>query len=349
MDEVRQGRPGSLAQAAPLHRPQRLTRPISAAPVGAAHPLTVYWSDQFLDHLVSPGHPESPARLNSIVERLKRDGVWAKVHIVDPVAASLQSLKAVHPEDYITRLQREIDSGAPFIDAPDTEVSTGSWQAALKMAGAGMQAVDQVLSGQSRTAFVLGRPPGHHALSDAAMGFCLLANISLAARHAQINHHVERIMVIDWDVHHGNGTQNIFYASENLYFVSLHEHPLYPGTGSEDETGTAQGRGFTRNFPLSAGGGDETYLRIMTTEIADLMHTYQPELLLISAGFDAHARDPLASLRLEEEDFAWITGKLVDIAGEHCDGRIVSTLEGGYDLEALGNSVTAHVGELMRA
>lgn len=315
-------------------------------PTSLVRPLTVFWSPDFLGHGVSPGHPESPARLESIVSRLKSDGIWDRAEIVDPAPASMESLLRVHPEEYIDRLKREIHAGAATVDSADTEVSTGSWPAALKMAGAGMQAVDKVLSGQSKTAFVLGRPPGHHALPGSAMGFCLLANISLAAKHALEHHDVDRVMVIDWDVHHGNGTQAIFYESENLYFVSLHEHPLYPGTGRDDETGSNRGRGFTRNFPLPAGGDDDLYLRIMTSQVAELMHAYRPQLVLISAGFDAHHDDPLGHMLISSAGFGALTRAVRSLADELCEGRIVSFLEGGYNLDALADSVARHLTEL---
>lgn len=321
-------------------------RPGLRRPASLMQPLTIFWSPDFLGHVVSPGHPESPARLESIVSRLQLDGTWDRADIVDPAPASLESLLQVHPENYIDRLQREIEAGAGSVDSADTEVSTGSWPAALKMAGAGMQAVDRVLSGQSKTAFVLGRPPGHHALRNSAMGFCLLANISLAAKHALTSHDIDRVMVIDWDVHHGNGTQAIFYESENLYFVSLHEHPLYPGTGREDETGSAGGRGFTRNYPLPAGGDDALYLRIMTSEITDLMQAYRPQLVLISAGFDAHNDDPLGHMHITSDGFGELTRHVKRLADEICDGRIVSFLEGGYNLDALADSVARHLTEL---
>ena len=300
-------------------------------------PLHLYWSPEFLEHRVSPGHPDSAARLESIVAGLQAAGLWEQVPRIDAPAAALERLQLVHPPDYVARLRETIDRGARVVDSADTEVSAGSFQAALKMAGAGMQAVDDVLSGKTDAGFVLGRPPGHHALPDLAMGFCLLANVALAARYAQSAYGLERIAVIDWDVHHGNGTQAAFYATETVQFISLHEYPLFPGTGAEDETGTAAGLGFTYNVPLAAGAGDKRYLELLEGPVTEILTSYRPEIILISAGFDAHAADPLGHMQISSGGFAAMTRQIRQLAGELCDGRIVSFLEGGYDLEALSN------------
>ena len=309
-------------------------------------PLQVYWSPDFLEHRVSPGHPESAARLEAIVAGLQAAGLWDRVPRIDAPAAALERLQLIHPADYVARLQQAIGRGARVVDSADTEVSAGSFQAALKMAGAGMQAVDDVLGGKTTAGFVLGRPPGHHALPDLAMGFCLLANLALAARHAQQAHGLERIAVIDWDVHHGNGTQAAFYGTETVQFISLHEYPLYPGTGAEDETGSGAGRGFTCNIPLAAGAGDERYLELLEGPVTDILTSYRPDIIFISAGFDAHAADPLGHMQISSAGFAAMTRQIKQLAGELCNGRIVSFLEGGYDLEALAESVVAHVAEL---
>lgn len=310
------------------------------------HPLTVYWSPDFLKHQVSPGHPESASRLEAVQSYLQETGLWDSLHRVEAAAGPIDALRLVHPQGYVDRVQSGISSGARSIDSPDTEVSAESFNAALKMAGAGLQAVDDVIDGLSQCGFILGRPPGHHALPDRAMGFCLFANVALAARHALQNRQVERIAIIDWDVHHGNGTQAVFYDTDQVLFISLHEYPLYPGSGSRDESGSSAGRGFTFNVPMQAGQGDEHYLAHFETQIAERVYRFKPDLMLISAGFDAHAADPLGHMELSSQGFREMTQRVKKMAQELCGGRIISFLEGGYDLGALSESVAFHMAEL---
>jgi acetoin utilization deacetylase AcuC-like enzyme len=306
-------------------------------------PLTIYWSPDFLEHRVSQWHPESADRLAAVVDELKRTGQWEEYEVTEARAAAREEIAAIHPMEYIKRVDETIQGGARMIDSSDTEVSPGSFLAARKVVGAGLQAVDDVLGGDTRTAFILGRPPGHHARPTTAMGFCLFSNASLAAQHALDKWQLNRIAIVDWDVHHGNGTQEIFFNSNRVFFTSLHEFPFYPGTGAQDEKGLDAGAGYTLNFPLPAGKGDQDYLDIIAGPVADALTEYQPELILISAGFDAHKNDPLGHMLISSAGFGQLTELVTEIARETSEGRIVSFLEGGYDLKGLAESVSLHL------
>ena len=294
-------------------------------------------------HDPGPGHPERPDRIRAVWSALAEPGFDALDRREAP-SAGTDEIARVHRRDYVTALINAVpDRGYARIDG-DTVMSPESGEAALRAVGALIAAVDAVIAGEARNAFCAIRPPGHHAEPGRGMGFCLFNNIAVAARHAQAVHGLERVAVVDFDVHHGNGTQAAFWDDPSVMFASSHQFPLYPGTGAEEE----RGAGNIFNLPLAPSAGGVEFRRGMERIVLPALEDFAPDLILVSAGFDAHARDPLANLRLEAEDFAWITGKLVDIAGELCDGRLVSTLEGGYDLVALAESVTAHVGELMR-
>jgi acetoin utilization deacetylase AcuC-like enzyme len=259
-------------------------------------------------------------------------------------AAEIEQIARVHLRDYVTALLDAVPrSGYARIDG-DTVMSSGSGEAALCAAGAVIAGVDAVVAGEASNAFCAIRPPGHHAEPSRGMGFCLFNNLASGAAHARHTHGLARVAVVDFDVHHGNGTQAAFWSDASVMYASSHQFPLYPGTGAEDERGV----GNIFNVPLAPSSGSVEFRRGMERVVLPALEAFRPELILVSAGFDAHARDPLANLRFEAEDFAWITDRLVDLAGEYCNGRIVSTLEGGYDLQALSESVTAHVGTLMR-
>lgn len=295
-----------------------------------------------LDHLTPPGHPERVERLAEINEALSAPEFDDLIRMTAPLAEESVLLLG-HPQDHIDRLRQRMPvDGRVALDA-DTHASPGTWQAALRSVGGCIAAVDAVLAGQARNAFVATRPPGHHAERTRAMGFCLFSTVAIAARHALEHHGLSRVAVVDFDVHHGNGTQDIFWSEEDLFFGSTHQMPLFPGTGAVSETG--QGNIF--NAPLSAGDGGDVFRDAMLSRIFPALDAFQPDLILISAGFDAHQRDPLGSLQLTEEDFAWVTLRLMDMADKHCDGRIVSMLEGGYDLAGLSGSVGVHVKSLM--
>lgn len=296
-----------------------------------------------LDHQTPFGHPERPDRIRAIERALEKERFTSLIREQAPMA-EMDSLALAHPEDYILRL-RDISprEGLVRIDE-DTTMSPGTYEAALRGAGGAVLAVDEVMTGKVRNAFVAMRPPGHHAERIRAMGFCFFNNAAIAARHAQKKHGAERVAIFDWDVHHGNGTQDIFWSDETVLYCSTHEAPLYPGTGALSETGD---HGTIVNAPLNAGDGSEAFREAVDTIIAPRIHDFAPDLIIISAGFDAHWRDPLASLNLTESDFAWATQKLMDLADHHCGQRIVSVLEGGYDLEGLAKSTAFHLDALM--
>lgn len=300
-----------------------------------------------LEHELPMGHPECADRLRAVYRALEGQGFRALDRREAP-RASLEALARVHDIGVIEAIFEAIptpDSGIPFVQLDaDTIVSPGSGEAALRAAGAVVAAVDAVMAGEVRNAFCAVRPPGHHAERDAPMGFCIFNNVVVGALQARAVHGLERIAVVDFDVHHGNGTQHSFEADKGLFYLSSHQMPLYPGTGYPDERGKY---GNILNLPLRPGAGSEAFRASMLKDGLTTLETFAPEILLISAGFDAHIRDPLAGLALETEDFAWVTRELVAVARRTARGRIVSTLEGGYDLEALALSAAAHVSALM--
>ena len=302
----------------------------------------VYTHPSSLDHDTGAGHPERTARIETVYAALAGDS-YAGLERREARRASLDDLARVHESGYVRRsLDGMPASGRARVD-PDTVVSPGSGEAALRAAGAVIDAVDEVASGNAGNAFCAVRPPGHHAEAGRGMGFCLFNNVAVGAMHARAAHGLRKVAIVDFDVHHGNGTQAMFAADPGTLFASTHQYPHYPGTGAADETGV----GNVFNAPLEAGSGGAEFRTAMDDRILPALRAFAPQMLLVSAGFDAHARDPLAALNLEESDFEWATRKLLDVAEEFADGRLVSTLEGGYDLQALGNSVQAHVGALM--
>jgi acetoin utilization deacetylase AcuC-like enzyme len=297
----------------------------------------------FLEHLTPPGHPERPDRLRAIARALE-DEAFAHLDRVEAPEGDEATILYAHPESYIERIRRAVpEEGIVSIDA-DTSVSPKSWQAALTAVGAANAAVDDVFSGTANNVFVASRPPGHHAEKTTAMGFCLFNNAAIAARHAQKKHGAGRVAIVDWDVHHGNGTQDIFWDDPSVLYCSTHQMPLYPGTGAESETGA----GNIVNAPLPPGSGSEFFRAAFLSRILPAVDKAAPDLIIISAGFDAHHRDPLAEINLTEEDFDWATGQLMDRAARHCGSRLVSVLEGGYDLQGLSFSVAAHVARMMK-
>lgn len=296
-----------------------------------------------LNHDTGPYHPESAARLRAVMQALEAEEFMFLDRREAP-RAEKSVIARVHPIGYVDWVLSQIPSeGYGSLDG-DTHVSPGSGEAALRAAGAVVAAVDAVMSGQARNAFCAVRPPGHHAEPARAMGFCLFNNIAIGAAHARAAHGLERVAVVDFDVHHGNGTQAMFENDPGLMYLSTHQAPLYPGTGLESEHGVA---GNIVNAPLPALADGQAFRTAFTEVILPALDHFRPELLLISAGFDGHAADPLAQLRLNEADFAWATRQLLNLAGRHCSGRVVSALEGGYDLHALAASARAHVLELM--
>jgi len=300
--------------------------------------------DIFLEHRVPEGHPERPDRLRAITAALSEEEFLPlKRRSAEPVDDAV--LATAHDEAYIAAVRAAMPkTGEAQLDA-DTWISPRSFEAASNAAGAACLAVDAVLGGDVTNAFCAIRPPGHHAEQSHAMGFCLFGNAVIAARHAQRVHGLERVAILDFDVHHGNGTQAIVWSDPSILYGSTHQMPLYPGTGEESETGV----GNIFNAPLSPGAGGTEFMEAFSARLLPATNAFAPELIVISAGFDAHWRDPLASLNLKEDDFGWVTAELMELADRHCGGRIVSVLEGGYDLRALADSVAAHVATLMKA
>lgn len=297
-----------------------------------------------LDHIPPLGHPERPDRLRAI-ERILEHERFQSLQREQAPAAALEDIALAHPMAYVEAIREANPAeGLARLDA-DTSMSPGTFEAALRAAGGAVQAVDEVMEGKVANAFVAARPPGHHAETAIPMGFCFFNNAAIAARRAQRRHGAERVAIIDFDVHHGNGTQEIFWADPTVMYCSTHEMPLYPGTGALGERGE---HGLIVNAPLRAGDGGIEFREAFTTAILPRLDDFRPDLIVISAGFDAHTRDPLANLNLVEADYAWVTQKLMEVADRHANGRIVSLLEGGYDLEGLARSVAAHVMALMR-
>jgi len=298
----------------------------------------------FANHQTSAGHPERPDRYRAVAAVLDQPQFDPLVREMAEIA-NLEATRYVHSNRYVDTLEAaRPDAGYVYLDGGDTMMDPTTWEVVLRGVGATVQAVDKVLTGEVQNAFVACRPPGHHAETERAMGFCLFNNISIGARHAQIKHGLSRVAIVDFDVHHGNGTQEIFYADPSVLYASTHQMPLFPGTGETDETGV----GNIFNSPLSAGDGGSELREAFEDRILPALNVFQPELIIVSAGFDAHERDPLGSLNMTADDFAWVTRALMDSAETHCDGRLVAVLEGGYDLKGLADSVSAHVGELMK-
>jgi len=296
-----------------------------------------------LEHRTPAGHPERPDRLRAIEQALEDERFQLLAREQAP-RAPLDVIALAHPMEYVEAIRDASPAeGLVHIDA-DTSMSPGSFEAALRGAGGAMRAVDEVMNQKAANAFVAMRPPGHHAETARPMGFCLFNNAAIAARYAQKRYEAERVSIVDFDVHHGNGSQDIFWADKSVMYCSTHEMPLYPGTGSIGERGEHD---TIVNAPLRAGDGGDAFREAFETVILPRLREFKPDIMVISAGFDAHTRDPLANLNLVEADYTWVTKKLMDIADAGAQGRIVSVLEGGYDLEGLSRSVAAHVTALM--
>jgi acetoin utilization deacetylase AcuC-like enzyme len=303
----------------------------------------LYSHDIHLRHITPPGHPECVDRLKVIDDVLSYpefDDLVRK----QSVAVDESLLELVHPAQFLEKIRDSVPEDGIIKFADDTYVSPDSWESVMYAVGASVAAIDAVFKKDTDNAFVAVRPPGHHAGTDKSMGFCLVNNIAIAARYAQQKYGIERVAIVDWDVHHGNGTQEIFYNDPSVMFASTHQMPLYPGTGAANETGV----GNIHNVPLRQDDDGDVLREAFNAKILPEINDFSPDLILVSAGFDAHFRDPLGGLKFTADDFDWATGKLMEMAAKFCDNRLVSLLEGGYDLQGLGESTAAHVNRLMR-
>ncbi|MFI5252399.1 MAG: histone deacetylase [Bacteroidota bacterium] len=301
------------------------------------------YHEHFLDHDPGPGHPEQPERLQAIVEHLAASNLWDEFQHPDPHTASEEWILKVHTSSHLNLIKETSRRGGGIVDQGDTVVCAESFDVALLAAGAVLTGVDAVVSGKLQNVFCAVRPPGHHATRSEPMGFCLFNNVAVGARYAQERHGVGKIAIVDWDVHHGNGTQDIFYSDPTVLYISTHQYPYYPGSGSRSERGEGKGEGFTLNIPMRSGSGEAEYMTAFQQEIIPAIDNFHPELLFISAGFDAHRDDPLANINLTEESYKKMTKMLMESADKHCQGKIISVLEGGYNLHSLSKSVEGHV------
>ncbi|MFQ5701066.1 MAG: histone deacetylase [Acidobacteriota bacterium] len=297
----------------------------------------------YLEHLTGPDHPERPVRVRAITDHLRETGLMQDMPLIAPRPAEREWIERIHAPEYVDRVKRYCESGRSMIDSMDTNLSRRSFDVALLACGGALAAADAIMAGESSRAFCAVRPPGHHALRDVAMGFCLFNNVAITARYLQNRHGLERILIVDWDVHHGNGTQDAFYDDPSVFFFSIHQYPFYPGTGGTAETGVGRGIGYTLNVPMEAGRGDDDYRRVFEEKLGPKVLEFDPDFILISAGFDAHRADPLGGMNLTEDGYARLSALVGSWAAQVCHGRILSTLEGGYDAGALARSVASHL------
>ena len=303
----------------------------------------------YLEHDMGAGHPESPNRLRAIMQQLEQSGTAARLTRIEPREAEDEWITQIHTPSYLAMLKTQAPTNGRISLDPDTSMSPGSLTAAYLAVGGALAAVDAIMSRQVDQAFCAVRPPGHHAEAGQAMGFCLFNNVAIAARYVQKKHGLTRVLIVDWDVHHGNGTQHSFENDPSVLFFSTHQYPHYPGTGRESERGRGAGEGFTINVPMEAGEGGEEYREIFQKSLVPTADSFKPEFVIVSAGFDAHKDDPLGNMGLTEEGYLNLTGIVAGIAKRHAGGRMLSSLEGGYHLTALATSVDRHIQALLAA
>ena len=305
-----------------------------------------FFDSIFLEHKTSIGHPEKPERLVAIINHLQETGLYSELPHLSISPVSMQWLLKVHTSEYIDQVQQLCEQGSGYLD-PDTPVSEKSYEAALMAAGAVTSAIDAVMQGKIKNAFCAVRPPGHHAESDQARGFCIFNNVAIGACYIREKYKLPKILIVDWDVHHGNGTQHTFYDNPDVLYFSVHQYPFFPGTGAADETGAVLAKGSNINVPVPSGLSDSDYIDIFENQLKPAALEFSPDFVLISAGFDTHKSDPIGGMKMTEQGFAKLTSIVKDIANKCCDSRLVSVLEGGYNLDALASSVEAHIRVLM--
>ncbi len=302
---------------------------------------------RYTQHLTGTGHPERPERYNAVIQGIQKTVSQAKIKYISPSPAGEEDILLCHTQDYLQSVKNDIAEGYPCLRTGDTNISDKSFEVSLLAAGAVITAINAVMNGETRNAFCPVRPPGHHASSNRGMGFCIFNNAAIGARYAQQKHNIERVLIVDWDVHHGNGTQDIFYEDPSVFYFSTHQWPCYPGTGMAHETGAKKGKGFTMNCPCIPGSGKtEIIQQSMLDKLVPAMKSYKPELVIISAGFDSRIGDTIGALALYDDDFAQMTRICMAIAAEFADSRLVSVLEGGYALPGLTSAAGIHISTL---
>lgn len=305
----------------------------------------VFYDPLYLEHDTGYGHPERAERLEAALKMLEKSGLTEKVRVMSPRDAAVEEIQLVHPMTYIEKVKSMAESGGGYLDM-DTPVSPRSFDAALRSAGASLEGLERIFAGEADNAFCLQRPPGHHATATRGMGFCLFNNNAVASRFAMEEYGVERVFILDWDAHHGNGIQDIFYHDNKVLYASLHQYPHYPGSGGYSEVGSGEGEGYTVNFPLPPRSGEDVYLAAFERVILPIARQYEPQLVLISAGYDGHFSDPLCSMNLRASTYSEMAARLKELAEEFCGGKIMASLEGGYDLLGVAASITNTVAVL---
>lgn len=306
------------------------------------------YDPDFLKHYAGFGHPECPDRLSRTMDYLKQKEWFQSLTTLSSNPADLKWIREVHGDQYIRHARDTCRSGMPYLDSSDVGVCKDSYDIALLAAGTPLVIADAVISSRISNGFALLRPPGHHAEFNMALGFCLFNNVAILARYLQLKHGLDKILILDWDVHHGNGTQHSFEEDPSILYISLHQYPFYPGTGAASETGTSRGAGSVLNCPMPAGSTDQDYEREFKEKIIPKIGTFKPEFIIISAGFDAHRDDPLAQIDLSTEFFGWMTEQMMETADKFCKGRIISVLEGGYNLTMLPLCIEQHLLKLSK-
>ena len=306
------------------------------------------YDDIYIEHETTPGHPECPERLVRIIKKLKDKGLYQQLVKLKPSPADRRWIETIHAPEYIDRARRSSENGAGYLDTGDVPISLKSYEAAVMAAGGVLTAIDAVMERKVTNAFCAVRPPGHHALENQALGFCIFNNVAIGARYIQEKYNLSKVLIVDWDVHHGNGTQAAFYDDPNVLYFSVHQYPFYPGSGSQAERGSGKGLNTNINVPLPAGSGDERYIKEFEEKLTPAASSFSPDFVLVSAGFDSHRDDLLGGMRVTEQGFAKLTQIVKNIAEKCCSGRLVSVLEGGYGLEGLAASVEAHIRVLMQ-